>query len=358
MKRPPILADLFLSFEVTRFFDTEKSYQKKVIRVQDRLREAKKFVLDRDAIRFVGEVCRDAPEAIAYAQEFALPPFPLMWVEFDSQELWRTVNVGVDQPHGGWGDRLVGFLIDGPKVYTVAGSDPEHWGGNWASLTPIIYHLNQPGISDVVPEGKGFAHAHVWADIGIDQLFWGSAFNRMGDDPQLQRSLRANHSATMIRALYNDEARSQFLTGCMGDLRTVLAILLTLNRSKDIQYVEQPMKTGVLLHRKPVSLVKHRVIKINLSPTKDIIRLGKRAGSSWRRRFDVRGHFCRNKQARLAENPWGVCKDVTHDWQETGARGDRQWGCLKCGGLKWWRSEHQKGNEFAGTVNSSYEVTA
>ena len=149
----------------------------------------------------------------------------------------------------------------------------------------------------------------------------------------------------------------------MGDLRTFLAIILLLNRTKEVEYIDVPMQTGRMLHRKPVALTKHRVITINLSPVKEIIRLGKRIGTALMRQSDVIGAYHHNKLARLAAKSFGVCKENTHDWQEDVSRqpmnkvGYRRWECLKCHGLMWFKPFHTRGNQYVGRVDSSYKVT-
>jgi hypothetical protein len=116
MKREPLLVDQFLATSGMPDFVIPRKMQQ-VIR--DRLIEAKRFVLDATATRYVGDFIDKVPEAVAYAQEFAIPPFPLMYVEFPAPELWKAVTHA--EPNWATNDRTLGYLYAGPRVYVLAG---------------------------------------------------------------------------------------------------------------------------------------------------------------------------------------------------------------------------------------------
>ena len=369
IKRKPTLADRVIGHK-TSTSDVPKFMRQSVRfdpeKMRTRVTLAKRFVLDKAASRILGEICRDAPEAIAYAQEFAIPPFPLMWVELDARELFTVVArddiaAGLGDPLDPDADATLGFLYDGPTVYSVVCTDNIKSG---IGIMPYVYRLNQPAD----PEFEGATAAMMGLSrIGLDAFYWGSALPSLqAHDPSMIRALRASHTIDLgvkdWRKVLEDpgqlaalrKATATFVDGAGGDLRNVIAILLLLNRTSDYTYVDVPIEKGHMIGRTPRALTSYRSIKIHLSPVKKIIRQGKRQGAAWKRRHDVRGHFCRNKLARLAEQSFGVCKGVTHDWNEIDVN---QWGCLKCGGLKWWKVPHERGH-FMGAVDAKYEVTA
>jgi hypothetical protein len=288
-----------------------------------------------------------------------------MWVELDARTLFSVV--ARDDIAAGYqtimeeeADGTLGFLFDGSVVYTMV-CTPEPNGE--VGVVPYVYHLNRPMRLD---EEAAVAEMMGLSRMGLDAFYWGSALpNVMAHDPSMARALRGSHGIDLLirdwREVIADpdklkimkDVTASFVEGAAGDLRNIIAILLLLNQTNDYTYVDLPMEKGHMVGRTPRALTSHRVIKIHLSPVKKIIRIGKRAGMVYRRRHDVRGHFCRNKLARLAEESFGVCKGVTHDWNEIDVN---QWGCLKCGGLKWWKVAHERGH-FLGTVDAKYEVT-
>jgi hypothetical protein len=65
-----------------------------------------------------------------------------------------------------------------------------------------------------------------------------------------------------------------------------------------------------------------------------------------RRLHSVRGHFAHNSVAREA-----AC---VHTWIQDD---DRHFHCADCGGRRWWRHEHERGDESLGRVARDYDVT-
>ena len=112
MKRKPLLVDEIIAGGL----GYERFYTHKVIQnLTNQLRDAKRFVLDEDAVRHLGSIVKRVPEAIAYAQEFALRPFERMYIEFPFRVLWETV---MEQPADKVnGDAILGYFYNGPKVY-------------------------------------------------------------------------------------------------------------------------------------------------------------------------------------------------------------------------------------------------
>jgi hypothetical protein len=70
-----------------------------------------------------------------------------------------------------------------------------------------------------------------------------------------------------------------------------------------------------------------------------------------KRLHDVRGHFCHDKRARQTGEQW-----CGHDWVEYEPL---RWKCERCGGKRWWRNEHQRGDVEKGrSFIQTYEVGA
>src|SRR6188768_2432040 len=107
--RRPTLADLMLASD-PKISLLERRWRE---RTQDALRTAKKFVLDAQAASYIAEMIRKYPRVIADAQDFAIPPFERMWVEFPFENFYRIITG--NEPDS-TGDKMVGYLFRGPTV--------------------------------------------------------------------------------------------------------------------------------------------------------------------------------------------------------------------------------------------------
>lgn len=192
-------------------------------------------------------------------------------------------------------------------------------------------------------EDPAYAQAHEWDRAGL-------------------RALRANHTVriaptvpgrTTVYDLANDP-RSSLINGSGGDLRNIVALLLFLNRTANIQ-VQSEMPHGEgFISGKLKPLLSHRVIKIKLDPQPRFMRLCAGLGVK-RRLHDVRGCFCHDKVAR---------EGCPHGEEHEGDFGDwweeyepLRWRCTHCGGKRWWRHEHKRGHGQLGETIQRYEVT-
>jgi hypothetical protein len=337
VKRQPLLADFYLATAKKTRIDAPHFVQTTC----DHIRQAHRFVLDDDAVRYIGELIRTMPRIIADAQDFAIPPFKQTWIEFNARLLYEVVT---GEPSASNSDERVGYLIAGPVARVVAGNPSE------ANENPVCiqfeYRLFQPWTPQ---EELDFCHkAHI-SRLGLDQMFWGAAANQLIEehDKEGLRALRRNHSIKLqCTKEYEEELVTAMAGSLAGDLRNIIAILLFLNRaSKDI-YTTEVGRAQTMIGRRAAPLLKHSVIKIKLNPIPRLRKLIAGVGV-FRRLHDVRGHFCHNKEARFS--------GCLHEWEETKPL---HWECkLKCGGVRWWRTEHKRGHEEKGIVTSHYQVT-
>lgn len=355
-KREPLLFDRYLA---SKPFGSLPRKREEIIR--SHMTEAKHFVLDADATRYIGEMTRQVPQAISYGQQFALPPFNKMWIEFPARVLYEAVT---QRPADADSDETVAYFINWPTVYVVAsngkGGDP--------LLSPIKYKLFQPF------DARG--EIEFCQDIGISRLnldafFWGETLHTMMletlrtrgkpvvnelkpltvdleeldiDTRILARSLRENHSIEIMSQDMTMTFRAMFSESA-GEMRNIIAMLLFLNRTSKIQYQEQIGPEKRMIRSKPRTMVKHQIIRLKINPLPKLIKLGG-SGGIWRRLHDVRAHFCHDRIARET--------NCLHDWVEQDIE---QWRCMACGGLKWRRKAHQRGNREKGLVKTEYEVT-
>lgn len=336
LKRKPILADEFLAKSVKHDMFVPHFYETTC----DNLRQAHRFVIDNEAIRYIGEMIRTMPRIIADAQDFAIPPFEKTWIEFDAHELFRTVTQLEPDAHG---DKRLGYLIVGPLVRVIASMDEDI---HPPDVLPLQYKLFQPWSLD---EELKFSATTRISRLNLDAMFWGSSAGTFLNehDKEGMRALRSNHSMELCcKPKYTEHLMDNLAVGQAGDLRNVVAMLLFLNRlNRDVVEREVGHSQG-MFHNKVGPFLKHRVITIKLNPIPKLRKLIAGDGV-WRRMHDVRGHFCHNKEARYS--------GCSHEWEETAPL---HWECtMKCGGVRWWRHEHKRGHEEKGIVTSEYRVS-
>lgn len=351
-KRQPLLCDILLASPAVAAFIGKK--QGAVLKAN--LLEAKRFVLDEAASRFVAEMIRDHPRIIADAQDFAIPPFKKVWIELPFDPFFYTINA--DGEKDDTRDLRIGYLIIGNEVYGgVHAMDHGQFHGSWM---PTKYRLWKP-MTDA-EERKMMETFHV-SRAGLDKVYWGSVYTKLitESDQAGVRALRANHGMELLLdpSLLEEEYKEAvhgIFNEISGDLRNIIALLLFLNRTRDIQRVDDVPFKQAMIGGKAGVLLKHSVITISVNPEPRIKKMV--AGHSvWRRLHDVKGHFCHDEKARAgclhgAESP--DLKDFGDFWIEYEPL---RWKCERCGGKRWWRHEHKRGHEEKGLVTSEYKVT-
>jgi hypothetical protein len=361
-RRKPTLADLVLAQSPLEPTFIASSWRNQSL---DWLRVAKRFVLDESAARFLARMIRECPRVIADAQDFAIQPYSQMWIELPYDVFYRDLTNNapfVQRPPDGTEDKRVGYLFSGPAVRVFS----ESTAG--VGVLPLQFHLHRPMSPD---EELKLADALNVSRIGLDLWFWGSTAmaylgalckNADTDDAHEWdraglRALRENHGVSMAPIVRGFDAEfaqnkgwQQIVSGSAGDLRNVVALLLFLNRTADITIADDlPMSEG-FIKRKLRPFLSHRVIKLKLDPMPRLRRLSAGLGIK-RRLHDVRGHFCHDRKARE-----GCQHGIEHSdaWEEYDVL---RWRCTLCGGKRWWRNEHKRGEPKIGEVIQTYEVT-
>ena len=347
-KRQPIMADRWLAAPVSGMLISKKNEEN----LRDHLRECKRFVLDNDGARYMGQIIRENPKMIAKNIEFAIPPFPKMYVEVPFLTLYREITGREPDDRA---DSTWAVMLRGPHAFIIT----EGVRGGPPMIMPWYYWLNKPW--DLKDELRAAEKMRI-SRAQIDRFFWGEAFDKL--DAEEQRTLRAYHSMWLLNDEFlSSEVADKILTNIYdtsaGDLRNIVATILLLNRSGDYSYEEQFGPHRAMYRAKPRTFLAHSVVKFRMDPVKRVI--GTRGvGGAWRREHDVKGHFCHDKRARAAQMPGGTCArdafgEPKHHWREYGVN---QWRCLICDGLRWWRKDCRRGTRDKGKVKTSYEVTA
>ena len=348
-------------------------------------------MLDDDATRYAGELVRQAPRVIADAQDFAIPPFERTYIEFNFRTWFRAIT-GRDPDADG--DDRVAYLIVKNRIrmlsyrkgmpigiypmeyelwnpFTLAEElalaqklqtsrmafDVFFWGesalqfmsGKWDQVHN--HHFDVDGVEPFVPEIRDISGGTQGIPIpGAEKIHSVSADAETAAakvwDREGLRAIRANHRFTFYDPrMATPQMWRVLVGGACGELRNVIAMLLFLNRTKKLHYEREEPTVTRMWKTRPIPLLKHRTITLHVNPVPRLVKLA--AGEGIRRRLhDVRGHFCHNEVARS-----NACE---HVWAES--REDHlQWRC-ECGGLRWWKREHQRGHADKGIVTADYKV--
>jgi len=358
-KRRPLLVDQFLAATPAQLLlERDLFTARKLEALRDAMREAKKFVFDADAVRYAGEMLMKHPEAVAFDQEFAIPPFPIMYLEYPVDPLFAALGqtTAVDWERG---DSEVGYLYVGPRVYVLSRARyPTDAYSRYPHLMPFAYRLNKPfTLQEEIEIAAKLEHSR----MGLDVFYWGSRYEAV-KGTRAEHALRANHSFEWLYAMDLQDPKLQtlpyLLQSAAGDLRNIIAFILFLNRTSEVQVQDELGFHHTMIHTKPATLLKHNVVHIKLDPRPLLLKVYG-TGGIWRREHEVRGHFCHDKDARESgHHPDG------HDWREYGwseygvnERRCRLWRCMRCGGLKWWRKACRRGSKDKGRVDTEYAVT-
>jgi len=373
-KRLPLLADRF-AYGNPR--DVFIYHPKAIAQMQRTVRAARKFVFDEDAARRVAKVVSTIPELLVREHRFARAPFDVTWIEWPAWAYWgalRDENPDAYDAAGEWGelstsDHTVGYLIDHGRINTFAGGtveDPDIG----AHLTPIQFRLHTEW---PVEDQIEFARLVGASRIGLDAAMWGSSYDKLSwDDRRALRDYNVmelvpfNREGNAYEKMMKDGAWEPSMRGAVGDLRTVIAILLMLNRPSISRYVQTlPNKHG-WIKNKVVPFMSHTVVSLSLDAVESLRLVGTPGDDAGLRRIhDVRGHYCNDRTAREFMRIAGCLHDWRdHDdewtpWPDAPPAEVHHWVCASCGGKRWWRADHQRGTAQKGFVeHDGYGVTA
>jgi len=365
-KRQQTVADRFLTQHVPSHL---QPYQDKTIdQLKRSVRAAHRFLLDDDASDRLADVIYEVPDLLAREQHFARAPFDITWIEltamsfFDRLEFLHHRDDKAFHLTGDRGttDNRLAFLIDHNRLMSFACGTRDEPNSHCYPTT-LVYQLHTEW---PIEDQLEFSARTMISRMQIGMLMWGSTWDRI--DKDARRALRDN---TMVEFLPTKQTPSpynmtQVLQGGVGDLRTAIALLLMLNRPSITRYRQVDRGRG-FVRGKLKPFLSHSTVNISFDAAQVLSLIGTPAGDGVpRRRHEVRGHFCHDKTAREYMRIAGCI----HEWVAT----DREWTpwpdakedeadnwiCSSCGGKRWWRHEHHRGDGQIGfVVHDGYDVT-
>ena len=317
-------------------------------RLKDGLRTSRKFVLDHKAWDTASWLLDEHPELIGQYSEFAQAPFPKTWIEVPGHK-----------PPGETTSVRRGFLLLGNEMYSFLEMiDKEEYGDGLTAirnvLVPITATLHRP-----MPMSEQLALCELGgiSRLGIDELMWGKGVYE--DMPvKYRKTLREHHSLGLTMPMKNalheknaELAQKMFHGLQLGDLADVLSILMLLMRPSHTKVIRDEPKERRQLGDRMKTFFAHNVVTVNLESKPLVKRISNsiRRESLLRRRHEVRGHYCHNREARETTSH-------AHYWEQTS---DTQWECAypHCDAKRWWKKAHERGSAEIGYVTKHYKVT-
>lgn len=315
------------------------------------LRMAKRFVLDAQASRLVADLIVHAGPLLMSQHQFARAPHPLTWLEMDFTAYSRGIP-GMN-PEDPTADTRVGYFIDNNKVYSASQARTRMtraFGVDDVGVTPLIMHLHRPvsfeqelELAQELGTSRLMLRRTIIGDPGFDQNWWNTP---EAADVCRSHSMEFYSKPPFDKMTASDKA--SVLRSAAGSLKQVLVMLLLLTRpTKHVFALTDEPHKRMLVKGKNQVLVSHTSVKLHLSPQESYRRVTEGGLTDRHHRFhSVRGHWC---QSRKPAN-----MRCTHEFEPITVD---KYACLKCGGRRWWRKSHGRGDEKLGVVHKGYEVT-
>jgi hypothetical protein len=349
---PITLADRFMT---ERKWDEINAVTEETnVSVRRRLASAHRFVFDEDGARRAKELIDRNIDLIKDHEGFARAPFELTWIEVP---VWPLQNN--DHPAMGG---AVGWLIDHGNVYTVftVPKRPEivPYVRGAVGLEPICVSLNVHW-----PLNEQMDYGGVSCGAELEETFRELAKRGEGYFVRTAResSLREAHKAEVLPLKKGSDLnawRKMCAGSGGGHAANIIGLLLLLNRPDVVRFVEEKPSGRRFVSGKMTPYMAHTVVTVTLDAQEVVRKIGTPAGDSVeRRRHEVRGHYVHDRMTHS-----GSAAGCIHDWAVDPHPDDDpsqpdHWKCGSCGGKRWWRVAHERGNAAIGFVMKDYAVT-
>jgi len=374
-RRQVLLADRYLRAP------RDKLYLSRTLEQVERgIRTARKYVFDEDACIKIANIVMSEPKLLIREHHLAIAPFDQTWIEWPSWHYWMHIRKALG--HDKWyhpggtdsyeetADYEVGYLIDNGRVNVISAGKPSNPLGDTPRLSPIQYRLHTEW---PIEDQLDFCRRSTLSRIGIDGWFWGSTWSELSEDERV--ILRGNNVAEVMPLnpahpgykIWNDDGGvMDMVRGSTGDLRTIIALLLVLNRHNiTTESARVPHSRG-FIKGKMITHSSHTKVRITLDDPVPEFRRSVAPGHSGisLRRHERSGSFRQNKVAR----DYAQIAGCLHEWVAANENyvplrehtdSPTRCVCSACGGKQWFVPSYwTKGSEEGGIViHDNYEVT-
>lgn len=324
--------------------DDPSAFQADYRRLRRVAQTCRRFVFGPEASSRLGEVVRDIPEMLFDNQEFAIAPFDTCSVEIDSPSFIEAIDGRPQTPDA---DKYVVYIIDHERVNVLAAGGQRDHG----VICPFEYRLHQPMGAQ---EQSRLAAELNTSRLGLHAFLWGSTLNHAIRQGRTNDLKGAHSFDTVPTSPAADKAKifGWYTPSAQGELRTLIAALLLLNRPSIAKFTEVP--AGRTFNRgKSMQYLSHTNVSIAVDAVPQLRHVHRTGERGSMRRHEVRGHWKHNREY----HEWTDAGCI-HEWQHTpSARNDRHYTCAVCDSHRWWTTAFTRGDATKGfVVHDGYDV--
>lgn len=303
------------------------------------LPRAQRFVFDEEASRIAGKLIGECDDLILRNRQFAIPPYEVTYIEFNSMALVHAT--GRNHTTSDFGeDQHVGYLFVGNYMYVVVADVNGRMG-----VSALVYQQR-------VNENQGTRflggiynqERSEWARLAV---LLGSSLEKI-DEETRQQILHDVWVHVMIpEHLMKKKSQSmnELAFGSSGDLRNAWTLLLLLHQPSRISYQAMPASGGIRRGRR-VAYAAHNIVSIHLGQHETVRKAFHFEKRESPRAHVVKGHF----------QHWHLSPTCEHDFPFAPDDDDHKWHCRKCHGWRTWVSDYTRGDAGKGFVTKDYEV--
>lgn len=339
----------------------DKKYCARII--LEKMRTAKRFIIDEQTIEDVFHFSLRYPEIIANNLTQIRLPFDKCWIE------WPTSPMA-EYSRQEWENERIGYYCSGFEnqdglVCTNIGLVNGESNQVSVQLSPVSFSFKSDEhlyLFHSNPDSFYQRYIEKFCAVKDYRYFMmGSAANRLSDETDEEFKKRVfyfreifKHTMvgpdTAFKNRYDHPSMNDYIgyifKESAGALRTLLALLYLMN-AHSIEPDQPAFRTGKKrwVGNKVVPYLEHRRVKVVIPrPIKDP-KWSSTGEAIPKRRHDVMGHWC---YRRKDFNP-----NCDHRWR-VDLRGET---CEKCGNRRWWKKAHARGDASLGFIIAERVVT-
>lgn len=304
---------------------------------------ARRFKFTDEVTASIAHLIRDFPNALLDNYQFALPPYPTCYLEFDIElfldELGAMTTADLMEYRGTIADKTLGYMISDNRINTlVQGTDMGR-----AVVGGITYsyveHRPLPGYSPL----KGASEDAMLA------LLLGSTLQNNRSSLTEERvhdlilRVRPHFETTVMVRKDSGKVMQSLFMGAIGEARNFMSLLLWLNQPKVMHIADVPAGRG-WFKGKPRAYAAHHIVRLKPEVTyRSIVKAF--APRRAPRRHEVSAFWRNFDKTTGCEHDWPVLPDENGHWH-----------CRKC---PQWRTRvrnHERGDAGIGFVTKEYKA--
>jgi hypothetical protein len=310
--------------------------------------KARRFKFTDEVTASLARLIRDFPNALLDNYQFALPPYPCCYLEFNLklfiEELGgRSSSDAFGSPLT---DHTIGYLINDHQITTlIQSSDQRIPPITGAFAYTYVEHRPLPGFAPLKLEGR------IAPDLESDateDLQLGFLLGTTLVSPRASLTPERAHDLVLRIRPHIDgglkitgKSAYQFVFGAMGEARNFMALLMWLNQPK-VSHVTDVAASRGWFDGKPVAYAAHHIVRLRKEVTQRSV-VKAFAPRRAPRRHEVEGFWRNYEKTPGCVHNWPILPDEHGHWH-----------CQKC---PQWRTrvrQHERGDATVGFVTKEY----